>query len=591
MAYIKFYEGNESKWLDLPGDDLYIRNGKVYRRKKPKRPKRYTPWIQRIVETFQDTGRAWQATWLHDRAIWKQYIPYAPDSISHYNAMLTCNVRARYPRIPALATGPLGPRVPADPPHTPKGLALDFLSASNQLKITWDPDYTELAYIQLFHFIVPGRRRYRPYWKYITSYYSGTAEAYIPGNKLCAGHVSMVTIRALNAYGEISDLAEPEEEEIDEEPTPLFSATPLTGAAPLTTQFTDESTGTIYAHLWEFGDNTFSTDMHPQHTYTPEAKYFHVTLNIYGPAESAPYLQKVNYIHTTAPVPTELWLFVADKSNHRIFKRLKADLTYLDKVGSQGSGDDQFDSPYGVANDLNHILIADNDNHRIMKRKTDDLTYVSKFGTEGSGDNQFRWPTGINCDETYVYISDNGNHRIKKHLKSDLSYVAKIGSYGSGDNQFAAPNGTAVDDTHIFIADTFNCRLKKHLKSDLSYVAKIGSWGSGNDQFSFLRDVCCDETYLYVMDAGNHRIVKRLKSDLTYVSKFGSYGSGDNQFDGPQGIAVKDDYLYIADTNNHRIKIHLKSDLSYVAKLGSQGSGNDQFQSPTGTSVLTQFAQ
>ncbi|NTW88175.1 MAG: hypothetical protein HGB26_03430, partial [Desulfobulbaceae bacterium] len=51
-------------------------------------------------------------------------------------------------------------------------------------------------------------------------------------------------------------------------PVALFSASPLTGQAPLAVTFQDESFGNIISRLWAFGDGATSTEQHPAHTYT-----------------------------------------------------------------------------------------------------------------------------------------------------------------------------------------------------------------------------------------------------------------------------------------------------------------------------------
>ena len=51
-------------------------------------------------------------------------------------------------------------------------------------------------------------------------------------------------------------------------PVAAFSATPLSGTAPLTVQFTDESTNTPTSWSWDFGDGETSTSQNPSHTYT-----------------------------------------------------------------------------------------------------------------------------------------------------------------------------------------------------------------------------------------------------------------------------------------------------------------------------------
>lgn len=57
-------------------------------------------------------------------------------------------------------------------------------------------------------------------------------------------------------------------------PVANFSASPTSGTAPLTVQFTDTSTGTVTAWSWDFGDGTTpSTQQNPSHTYATTGTY------------------------------------------------------------------------------------------------------------------------------------------------------------------------------------------------------------------------------------------------------------------------------------------------------------------------------
>jgi PKD repeat protein len=56
-------------------------------------------------------------------------------------------------------------------------------------------------------------------------------------------------------------------------PTASFSAAPTTGAAPLTVQFTDTSSGSPTAWAWDFGDGGNSTAQNPSHAYTAAGTY------------------------------------------------------------------------------------------------------------------------------------------------------------------------------------------------------------------------------------------------------------------------------------------------------------------------------
>jgi len=74
-------------------------------------------------------------------------------------------------------------------------------------------------------------------------------------------------------------------ETIPSPPTADFTASLLSGTAPLTVTFTDRSEGIINAWLWDFGDGFTSAIQHPSHTYITPGQ-FGVTLTVSGPGGS-----------------------------------------------------------------------------------------------------------------------------------------------------------------------------------------------------------------------------------------------------------------------------------------------------------------
>ena len=278
----------------------------------------------------------------------------------------------------------------------------------------------------------------------------------------------------------------------------------------------------------------------------------------------------------------DYFIYIADESNDRIKKHKCLDLSYVDKFGTEGVGDDEFSSPRGVCTDGIYLYICDSGPDRIKKHLLSDFSFVSEIGTLGAGDNQFNLPHGICTDGTHLYICDTLNHRIKKHLCSTLAYVSKIGTQGAGDNQFESPRDICTDGTHLYICDSNNHRIKKHKCSDLTYVSKFGSGGSDDNEFSQPHGICTDGTHIYIADESNDRIKKHKCLDLSYVDKFGTEGVGDDEFRDPFGISTDNTHLYICDQSNARIKKHKCLDLTYVAKLGSFGIGDDQFKVPWG---------
>jgi PKD repeat protein len=68
-------------------------------------------------------------------------------------------------------------------------------------------------------------------------------------------------------------------------PVAVFSANPISGEAPLTVSFTDQSTGEITDWAWDFGDGGSSAEQDPSHQFTAAGSYL-VTLMVTGPGGS-----------------------------------------------------------------------------------------------------------------------------------------------------------------------------------------------------------------------------------------------------------------------------------------------------------------
>jgi len=90
-----------------------------------------------------------------------------------------------------------------------------------------------------------------------------------------------------------------------------FTACPTQGIAPLSVQFTDLSQGNITSWLWDFGDETTSTQQNPVHVYDPqEDPKYTVCLTVTGP-EGSDTETKVEYITVYLPVNAD---FDADRT-------------------------------------------------------------------------------------------------------------------------------------------------------------------------------------------------------------------------------------------------------------------------------------
>lgn len=325
------------------------------------------------------------------------------------------------------------------------------------------------------------------------------------------------------------------------------------------------------------------------------------------------------------------YLIVTDRDNHRIQKIDAENLTYVSKIGSSGSGNNNFSFPQFCDIDKNgYILITDSSNHRVKKHQLlfeyEDLTYQDEACTNGSGDDNLDTPLGIAVseDDRYVAIADSANGRLMLRYLDDLTYytekivpvancaftpdnlyliisdgyattgkiikydIATLSVQATSTTNFDEAQGIAVtpDGVHVLIADTGNDKIVRLLVSDLSFVDQIGSTGSGNNQYSGPKGIAVhpDSEYFLVADTGNDRVVKCTLSTLAYDSEAGTTGTGDDNLSGPCAIAIEAEGLFflVADTGNDRIKKYQFSDMSYISEIGSNGASDDNFDTPSG---------
>jgi len=155
---------------------------------------------------------------------------------------------------------------------------------------------------------------------------------------------------------------------------------------------------------------------------------------------------------------------------------------FILKWGSYGSGDGQFNNPFGVAvDDAGNVYVVDNWNNRVQKFDSSG-GFITKWGSGGSGDGQFEAPVGVAVDALgNVYVVDTWNHRVQKFTGSG-GFITKWGSEGSGDGQFSQPFGVAVDGSgNVYVADEDNYRVQKFKLGPVYTLTITASAGGTTD--------------------------------------------------------------------------------------------------------------
>ncbi len=235
--------------------------------------------------------------------------------------------------------------------------------------------------------------------------------------------------------------------------------------------------------------------------------------------------------------------------------------------GTTGSGDGQFDTPWGIAIYGSSVYVVDVVNDRLQKF-TANGQFVTKWGTLGSGDGQFQNPVGVAVDALgTVFVSESGGppHRVQS-FSPDGTFLSSWTYSGRGrialdpTGQFVyAPEGRFVykytRDGVLLAQWTLSTNA---MESD-NWAVAVGP--SGN---------------VYVVDRGEN-VLRKLTPTGTLLTSWGGRGSNPGEFRFPNGIAVDAmERVYVADTENGRVQKFTESGTFLVA-WGMGGNGPGEF--------------
>jgi sugar lactone lactonase YvrE len=211
-------------------------------------------------------------------------------------------------------------------------------------------------------------------------------------------------------------------------------------------------------------------------------------------------------------------VYVVDRSYHKVVK-FDENGTYINELGGdKGTGDYQFNYPYGVAIGPNgKIFVADTNNHRIEIFNSD-LTFYDRIGTtgvSGNDNNHFSYPVDIDIDTSgNIYIVDQDNNRVQVY-NNNLTYLQTIpdgwnGNSGDDYGHFEAPTAITVDNYgRIFVADGYGSRVLVFDNTGAFLTAMGNSGGNRCCDMRSVTALAVDKAgNLYVGEGENHRIQK-----------------------------------------------------------------------------------
>ncbi len=132
---------------------------------------------------------------------------------------------------------------------------------------------------------------------------------------------------------------------------------------------------------------------------------------------------------------------------------------------------------------------------------------LRQFGRRGTGDGEFNIPYGVAVDRSgRIYVVDSGNFRIQI-FDAAGAFIKSFGKVGSSAGYFARPKGVALDsDGHIYVLDAAFGNYQIFDFEGNSLLA-VGSNGTGPAEFQLPSSIYIDENdKIYVVDQINTRI-------------------------------------------------------------------------------------
>ena len=219
------------------------------------------------------------------------------------------------------------------------------------------------------------------------------------------------------------------------------------------------------------------------------------------------------------------------------------------QVGSEGTGNGEFDLPYGVAVAPDGTLIVDNGNERIQR-------FSATGGFLNAWESAFDFPTGIAVSplDGTVYVCDSGNDRMQR-FEADgtgsacgaASATATASSTVSKTSLFP-PTATSTLSIPAIAVSSASAPAVSSRTRGASPATTTGSSIPLRVSPSPLMGRSMSPT------AGNHRI-QRFTGAGVFMAKWGSEGASNGQFDSPSRVDVAaDGTVHVIDKDNLRIQ-------------------------------------
>jgi DNA-binding beta-propeller fold protein YncE len=252
---------------------------------------------------------------------------------------------------------------------------------------------------------------------------------------------------------------------------------------------------------------------------------------------------------------------------------------FLLQWGGLGTGDDQMQTPVGVAIGPDGSVYVSDSNLSRVQKFTSDGAFILKWGSSGSAPGQFGNPAGIAVDASgNVYVVDYAYDRVQKFTSNGV-FIATWGGLGVGPGEFSRPTSIAVDAVgNVYVTDSqtpypSNARIEKFTSTGV-FLAQWSAVGA---------DGVCIGTHggLYVAENNGPCQVQKFSASGSLLLQWGDCGLF------PYPVRTAADAMgriYVVDNAACTVKVFTENGL-LLAAFGTPGHSPGQFANPIGIAV------
>ena len=214
--------------------------------------------------------------------------------------------------------------------------------------------------------------------------------------------------------------------------------------------------------------------------------------------------------------------------------------------------------PYGIAIHRDNLYVTDTGAHAVFQFKIEvDMCLVTKLGSQGSGIGQFNSPLGLTVSTNAngdVFVADCFNNRIQI-LDDSLHFQREITHQTMKD-----PNDVKLTPDEVYVlCHVSPCILVfSHAGEKLRQLITWGGIGM-EMQIGKANFFCLDRKQnLLISDCSNHE-VRIFSKEGTHLHTIGEPGHGVGMLYYPKGIVLTENLKLIIVSNNYNYKLQIFS--------------------------------